>query len=265
MPRLIIFKAVIEHMYTLKPTILLAVLIMVSLVPFAAAQTVTLEIGSQSTEINYQVTDMTVNGVKAVDDGLLFSVSAPEQQGVLVVVLDRDIIDSTMDGADVNYIVTSDQYPIFDFTESDTTDTSRTLRIPVPVGTDEIEIIGTMITNEILDLDVGETDATDATGTENDVVEITDIDDAIVMTENDVIEMTETSDVIDTDTKVTMTDTQTITCGNGTTLGVDGITCVLDSKPVIPFRDLVFGIIAGFIVSFVVIIILYPISRASRS
>lgn len=74
------------------------------------------------------------------------STSATED-GTLTITLPRQLIDARIDGQDDVFIVLVDGEDS-DFEETNTTATERTLEIPVPAGTEEVEIIGTQVIPE---------------------------------------------------------------------------------------------------------------------
>ncbi|MEM3025165.1 MAG: PEFG-CTERM sorting domain-containing protein [Candidatus Nitrosotenuis sp.] len=65
-----------------------------------------------------------------------------KEDGVITLMIPRDILDSTSGDKDTDFIVLVDGEEA-DFEEIDTDDFTRTLEIMVPEGTTEIEIIGT--------------------------------------------------------------------------------------------------------------------------
>ncbi len=78
---------------------------------------------------------------------IIFVSTSSSEDGMLEIVLPRQLIDSKINGQDDEYIVLVDGDE-GDVTEKDITSTSRTLVIPVPAGTEEIEIIGTQVIPE---------------------------------------------------------------------------------------------------------------------
>ena len=70
-----------------------------------------------------------------------------EEDGILEITLPREVIDAKFNGQDDEFIVLVDSDEE-GFEETVTTSTSRTLRIPVHTGSEEIEIIGTQVIPE---------------------------------------------------------------------------------------------------------------------
>jgi predicted secreted protein with PEFG-CTERM motif len=69
--------------------------------------------------------------------------------GTLTITMPRALIDATKkDSSDDKYFVLNDDQENSGFTETSTTSTDRTLSIPFTVGTEKIEIIGTMVVPE---------------------------------------------------------------------------------------------------------------------
>lgn len=66
------------------------------------------------------------------------------QNGELEMTLPRELIDARIDGKDDTFIVLVDGKES-NFTETEATSTSRTIKIPIPAATEKIEIIGTVI------------------------------------------------------------------------------------------------------------------------
>ncbi len=67
--------------------------------------------------------------------------------GLVTLVIPRDIMDSTSDGGDSDFIVLVDGEEA-DFEEIETDDSARTLEMMVPEGTTQVEIIGTFAVPE---------------------------------------------------------------------------------------------------------------------
>ena len=122
----------------------LALLAMLS-VP-AYAETMTVDVDGVEYEVEYTVTDMSVTGIAPdVDlDSLLISVDVTGSPGILDITFDRGFFDAVIDGADADFIVLADgDEPTS--TEIEKTDQSRTFRIELPSGTEDIEVIGTSL------------------------------------------------------------------------------------------------------------------------
>ena len=72
---------------------------------------------------------------------LILEVEVTGSPGILEITFDRNFFDATFQGSDDEFVVIADRYEQ-DFEETETTSESRTLRIELPEGTDEVEIIG---------------------------------------------------------------------------------------------------------------------------
>ncbi len=111
----------------------------------AHAETISVQVNGESYDVVYDATGMTVSGVAADLDliSLILTVDVPEPQATLDITLDRMFFDSVIDGQDYGFLVLSDGDNA-NFVESQTDSTSRTLSIRLPIGTEEVEIVGSM-------------------------------------------------------------------------------------------------------------------------
>ena len=101
-------------------------------------------------ELDFETSGMTVLKIEEDNDflSLLFEVDVTSSVGVLEVVFDREYFDSTFEGQDDDFIVLADgDEP--NFTETNTNSQSRTLKIELPEGTEEIEIIGSKLNGNV--------------------------------------------------------------------------------------------------------------------
>ena len=120
-------------------------LIFFTMISFALvyAETIPVDVGGASFDVEYTATGMTVSGIVADTDfvSLILTVDVTESSGTLDITLDRSLLDSTFQGLDDDFIILADgDEP--NFSEVDTSSQSRTLSIELPAGTEEIEIIG---------------------------------------------------------------------------------------------------------------------------
>ena len=114
---------------------------------YAAPGSFTVDIDGKPVNVNYDAV-----GVEVLDNILeegpdsaiiILEVEVTGSPGILEITLERNFIDSQFDGFDDPYIVLADgDEP--DTEEIATTTQSRTLRIELPAGTEEVEIIGTV-------------------------------------------------------------------------------------------------------------------------
>ena len=110
---------------------------------FVYAETSTVEVNGVSYDVDYTGTGVTVSSMTADADfiSLIIGVDVTGSPGTLEITLDRNFFDSVYQGEDDDFIVLVDgDEP--EFSETNTSDQSRTLSITLPSGTEEIEIIG---------------------------------------------------------------------------------------------------------------------------
>ena len=113
------------------------------------AESLSVDVDGTTYDVDYTATGMTVSGIDADLDfiSLIFTVDVTSP-GTLDVTLDREFFDSTFNGADEDFIILADgDEP--SFTETQTNSQSRTLSIELPVGTEEVEIIGSSFDNVV--------------------------------------------------------------------------------------------------------------------
>ena len=237
------------------------ILLIASFVPLTFASSATLNFDSQSVLVEYEASSLDVQSTTHTSNSLIFSISTnADATGSFIVTLNRDLIDSIKNDQDIAYIVTVNDFPS-NFDETSTTTISRTLNIPIEMNSYKIEIVGTVV-------HAPDSESMESNDTKPDtsVVNTTsDTDDAMI---NDNDFMTKPDDALISDNEMeTVIDTimQPDDCGYGTVLSNDGVMCIVESKPTSLFRDTIFGTGAGLIISFIIIIIMYPISRASKS
>jgi hypothetical protein len=281
----------------MKPLLAFALLSMILVLPGAYASTASIEVNGNTHEITYEATGLTVEGLEADTSTATLSVlvTTTEVEGTLVITLDRAFFDSRTDGADDDFLILADTEEAIFVEEK--TDSSRTLAITVPVGTNSIDIISLGTTNfgtgesaapEETPEEIPET--TEETPTEPEPTEEptkcgpgTVLDpqtNACVLeavpepTEEPApIETPETPEAPESQQcgpGTVLKDGQCVldeTCGPGTILK-DG-QCVLDtsaptSSPTSMGKEFIVGIFAAFIIAFVVMIILWAIGRAGR-
>jgi hypothetical protein len=114
------------------------------------AETMSVDVDGTTFDFEYVATGLTVTSVEP-DSGfgsLLFTVDITDSVGTLNVVLERSFLDSTFNGEDDPFIIINQFGEDLIFTES-TTSQSRTLNIELPVGTIEVDVIGTSFNNPI--------------------------------------------------------------------------------------------------------------------
>jgi hypothetical protein len=263
-------------------------LILFTMISFALvyAETTPVNVAGTSYNVDYTATGMTVSGIEVDTDfiSLIFTVDVTDSTGVLDITFDRSFFDSTFDGLDDDFIILADgDEPTF--SETATTAQSRTLSIELPAGTEELEIIGSVFGASV----VSDTEDDTTTDTEDDTTTDTE-DDTTTDTEDDTTTDTEDDTVVDTsDSDTTDTDQKVLTqCGPGTilqdgecvldercgpgTILQDG-ECVVESTPLPKSeysfkgigKEMIFGIVAAFIIAGTVGLVLAIMSKASKS
>lgn len=246
---------------------------------YAESGTIPVDVSGTTYNIDFEADDVTINAISADLDfiSILLEVEVTGAPGVLEITFDREYFDSTFEGSDEPYIILADgDEPIFE--ETETTSETRTLRIELPTGTEEVEVIG----SQLLDGTFGE-----ITIKEEAPIEEPEIVPEEVPTEEEIPE--ETVPEEEAPVEETTPEVETDKCGPGTILK-DGA-CVLDERcgPGTHFEDgvcvldekepetegaslggsstsqLVIPTIIGFGIAFIVMIILWLIGRAGRS
>ena len=241
---------------------------------FVYAEIATVSVDGVSYDVDYTGTGVTVSSMSADTDfiSLVINVDVTGSPGTLEIELDRNFFDSIYQGEDDDFIVLVDgDEP--EYSEINTTDQSRTLSIALPLGTEEVEIIGSQFGSS------GITPEEVTTPEE----EVTTPDEEVTAPEEEVTAPEET-DTTDVDTPVA--EKPKTECGVGTILK-DGV-CVLDERcgpgsiltdgecvaePVVDSdvsvqglgKQLVIGVIAAFIIAGVVGLVLALMSKASKS
>jgi hypothetical protein len=181
---------------------------------------------------------------------------------ILEITFDREFFDSKFGDTDEPFLAIADG-DFVEIAETETTNDSRTLRLELPQGTEEVEIIGTHLAGITLEEPVVEEPVV-----EEPVVEEPEVVEEPVVEEPEVPEVTQPKTECGPGT--VLKDGVCVleeTCGPGTHLE-DGV-CVLDEqvsssaeRP--PFNQLIFGAGAGFVIAFIVMIFLWLIGKAGR-
>ena len=223
------------------------------------AETISVDVDGTSYNVDYAATGVNVSGIEADDFGaLLIFVEVTESPSFLEIILNRDFYDSTFEGIDEEFFVLVDGVEGV-YTEEITSD-SRTLRIELPFGTEEIEIIGNASFGPSM---VEEIFEETPTVEDKPVVTPPAVEDKPIVTPPKVqcgpgTVLKDGACILDE------------RCGPGTVLK-DGV-CVLDSIPKPSEtssqgigKEMVIAVIAAFILAGSIAIILALISKASKS
>ena len=212
------------------------------------AESLSVDVDGTSYDVNYTATGMTVSGIEADLDfiSLIFTVDVTSS-GSLDVTFDRAFFDSIYNGVDDDFIILADgDEP--NFTETLTNFQSRTLSIELPVGTEEVEIIGSSFDNTISDSGDADKAAADKAAADKDTQ--TQCGPGTILKSGEC--------VLDE------------RCGPGTVL--QNGACVLDSTSVPKTtvskgmgKELVTGVIAAIVIAGIVAVILGIMAKASQS
>ena len=218
-------------------------------------------------DVEYNAIGLSVYEIESDTDSmsLIFYVNVNDSNGKLDVTFDRMFFDSIYDGEDDFFFVLADGDETVS-REIQTTDSSRTLTIEIPSGTEELEIIGSVfgITKELPS--VIETPVIETPVIETPVIETPVIETPVI--ETPVIETPSTNEcgpgtILEND--VCVLDQR---CGPGTILEND--VCVLDSTPSKSpssgnGKELIMGVTFAFVIAGVIGIIFALISKANRN
>ena len=123
------------------------VLIAAITIPSAFADTVSTDIDSVSYDIEYTGNNVVLKSATADLDfiSLIFETEVTGSEGDVSITLQRDFFDAKIGYSDDDFFILSDGDEIeFEETKDDT---SRTLSFSLSTGTEEIEIIGTILAN----------------------------------------------------------------------------------------------------------------------
>ena len=128
-------------------TVYVTVLIAAIMIPSAFADSVTTQIDSTSYGIEYTGDNVVLKSATAdlVFISLIFETNVTGSEGDVSITFQRDFFDAKIGVIDDEFFILSDGDEI-DFEEVKD-DTSRTLSFSLSAGTEEIEIIGTVLAN----------------------------------------------------------------------------------------------------------------------
>jgi len=250
---------------------IIALAVLSSAYAFATPGTIAVDLDGTSFNVSYDAEGLQVLTAEALVEGegfasLILGVDVTGSPGILEITFDRDFFDAKLgDGNDEEFFIIADGFEELSFEETKTM-SDRTLRIELAPGTEELEIFGTTF---------GEPETMEEETMQETMEEET-------MEETMEEEMMEETMEEETMQEETMEEPKTQCgpgtilkngvcvleekCGPGTTLQ-DGV-CVasastLSISPSIS-RDFIVGGVAALGISFVLMLILGLISRASR-
>ncbi len=232
------------------------------------AETTSVSIEGNIFDIEYVGTDVSVSGIEPDLDfiSLIFSVDVTNSPGVLDITFERSFFDSVYQGNDDDFIVLADGDEPSYF-EIETTPQTRTLSITLPLGTEEVEIIGSVFGQPTSEPTPEPTPEPIPEPTPDPTPEPTP-DPTPVPKEDDKIKdkpKTECGPGTILKDGVCMLDER---CGSGTVLK-NGV-CVVESthvttSPKTLGKELVYGFIAAFVIAGIIGIVLALMSKASKS
>ena len=126
----------------------ISVLFFTLMIPSAFADTVSTEIDNTSYDIDYNANNVVLKSVTADLDfiSLIFETEVSGTEGDVSITFQRDFFDAKLGYSDDDFFILSDGDEI-EFEEVKT-DESRTLSFSISAGTEEIEIIGTILANK---------------------------------------------------------------------------------------------------------------------
>jgi hypothetical protein len=233
---------------------------------FVYAETISADVDGTSFDIVYTATGMSITGIESDTESmsLILSVDVTDLNGKLDVVLDRSFFDSVYDDIDDLFFILADGDEVIS-EEIQTTSQSRTLSIPVPYGTEELEIIGSVFSSSVEEIIVEEIIV------EEIIVEEIIVEEIIV--EEIIVEEIIVNDVSDNEcgpgtileNNICVLDQR---CGPGTIL--EGNACVLDSTLVTSptpghTKELIVSVTTALGIAGVIGIILAIIARANKN
>ena len=217
----------------------------------------TISVDGTSYDLEYVVSGMTVTNIESDTESmsLIFSVDVTDLIGILDVTFERSFFDSIYDNVDDAFFILADGDEVV--SEESKNNINRNLKIEVPLGTEELEIIGSIFNNNELE-SIIETPVIETPVIETPVIETPVI-------ETPVIEDNQCGPGTILENNICVLDQR---CGPGTILE-DG-SCVLDSIPVkssssINSKDLIMSVTVAFVIAGIIGIILALISRANRN
>ena len=240
----------------------------------AYAETLTLSLGDDNVEINYSSIGIDVD--KSASDGsetIILDVVVYEDESTMTIELPRNFIDAKNGNDDVNYFILFDGFSLGSYSE-ESNDEYRTLTFNVPRGVDMIEIVGTVINTSMSQCDVGIILVDGICQLENMCGQGTILVDGVCQLENMCGQGTILVDGVCQLENMCGQGTILVDgvcqlenmCGQGTIL-VDGV-CKLNVRTSnlksLGF-ELIYGIVFAFIVSFIILIIMWSIKYAHKT
>ncbi len=223
---------------------------------YAVAGTITVNLEGTPVDVSFDSEGVEILSVETIDDAfgasLILEVKVTGSPGILESILERNFIDAKFLGEDDPFFVLVDGEDL-NFKETETTSESRTLRITLPEGTEEVEIIGTefgepdMMEEETMEEEKEETMEEEKEETMEEEKERTQCGPGTVQKEG-----------------VCVLEQK---CGTGTILqnGVCVVSPSASTGDVSISRDFIVGGGVALVISFILMLVLGAVARASRN
>ena len=217
-------------------------------IPSAFADTVSTEIDNASYDIDYNANNVVLKSVTADLDfiSLIFETEVSGSEGDVSITFQRDFFDAKLGYSDDDFFILSDGDEI-EFEEVKT-DEYRTLSFSLSAGTEEIEIIGTILANNSFLIEQEQQDADDAAKAQAEAAAKAQAEADAKNAEEEKIE------------------NMMNTCGDGTVY--ENGECVLSpmEKNASDFRTgpLIYSIVIGMSLGIVIMMILWGIGKKSH-
>ena len=217
-------------------------------IPSAFADTVSTEIDDTSYDIDYNANNVVLKSVTADLDfiSLIFETEVSGSEGDVSITFQRDFFDAKLGYSDDDFFILSDGDEI-EFEEVKT-DEYRTLSFSLSAGTEEIEIIGTILANNSFLIEQEQQDADDAAKAQAEAAAKAQAEADAKNAEEEKIE------------------NMMNTCGDGTVY--ENGECVLSpmEKNASDFRTgpLIYSIVIGMSLGIVIMMILWGIGKKSH-
>ena len=233
-------------------------------IPSAFADTVSTEIDDTSYDIDYNANNVVLKSVTADLDfiSLIFETEVSGSEGDVSITFQRDFFDAKLGYSDDDFFILSDGDEI-EFEEVKT-DEYRTLSFSLSAGTEEIEIIGTILANNSFLIEQEQQDADDAAKAQADADAKAQADaDAKAQAEADAKAQAE-ADAQKTEEE--KPEKMMNACGDGTVY--ENGECVFSpmEKNASDFRTgpLIYSIVIGMSLGIVIMMILWGIGKKSH-
>ena len=241
-------------------------------IPSAFADTVSTEIDDTSYDIDYNANNVVLKSVTADLDfiSLIFETEVSGSEGDVSITFQRDFFDAKLGYSDDDFFILSDGDEI-EFEEVKT-DEYRTLSFSLSAGTEEIEIIGTILANNSFLIEQEQQDAEAAAQAQADADAKAQAEAAAkAQAEADAQEQAEAAAQAQAEADAKNAEEEKIenmmnTCGDGTVY--ENGECVLSpmEKNASDFRTgpLIYSIVIGMSLGIVIMMILWGIGKKSH-